>query len=169
MRLASLLRSAAVMAGLAFAAPLSAQDFTFNDIAWGIDPQATTDALAPLGFVLNTEFTPDQGEVMYEGEDHAVLLASFAGAALVGIRVAYAGAREQVDEYFERSVQEGMENLGEPDELGKDMVIWRSGETLFSFLRGESQNGLVFLAVQYGGPGYEKEIARRLGQGGGRP
>lgn len=163
MRLVSLIVSAAMTAGLACAAPLAAQDeFTFNDIPWGIDSRATTDALAPLGFVLNTEFTPDEGELMYEGQDDAVLLASFAGDALVGIRVSFAGEPGQVDEAFAQSIQEATENLGQPDEPDDDMVTWRRGETSFSLLRGESEHGITFFTVQYGGPGYEQEIGRRI-------
>jgi hypothetical protein len=162
MRLLSLIASAAVTAVLACAAPLAAQDFTFSDIPWGIDPQATTDALAPMGFVLNTEFTPDEGEVMYEGEDDAVLLASFAGDALVAIRVSFSGTAEQVDEAFQTAVQEGTENLGDPEFPEDHVATWRRGETSFSVMTGEWGEGHPFFTLQYGGPGFEEEIARRI-------
>jgi hypothetical protein len=157
MRLPSFIRSAAVTAVLALAVPATAQElFTFNDIPWGIDPRATTEALAPLGFVLNAEFTPDEGEVMYEGEDDAILLASFAGDALVAIRVSFAGTREQVDQTFEQSVREGTENLGDPEFPEEGVATWRRGETSFSVMIGESEHGLTFFTVQYGGPGSRK-------------
>lgn len=170
MRLPRPLLSAAVTAVLALAPPLAAQEeFTFSDIPWGIDPQATTEALAELGFVLNTGFSPDEGEVMYEGEDDAVALASFAGDVLVGIRVAYAGTPEQVEEIFERAVAEGTANLGEPEPPEEGVVTWRRGETSFSVTMGESEHGLTFFSLQYTGPGFEEEIARRIARMAPRP
>ena len=162
MRIARFLVCAAAV--LAFAAPAAAQDeFVFHDIPWGITPDQTTDALAPMGFVLNTEFAPDEGEVMYEGRDDDILLASFAGDALVGIRVARAAPPEQVRQIFEQTVQEGTANLGAPERPEEGVATWWLGETSFSVLMGESQNGLTFLSFQYGGPGFEDEIARRTG------
>lgn len=146
-----------------FAASVAAQnDFVYADIPWGSDAQSTTDALAAHGFVLSTEFTPDPGDLMYADEDDVIALASFAGDALVGMRIVYSSTQEQIEEFFEGSVQEAVRRLGEPDESEDDMVTWRHGQTTFSIMVGESDSGLPFITVEYGGPGYEDEIARRI-------
>jgi hypothetical protein len=162
-RLPSLLLASAALAAVSLAPPLAAQDsFTYQDIPWGISAQAATDALAARGFVLNTEFTPDEGELMYEDDDDVVALASFAGDALVGIRIAYAATADQVEDLFEQTVTEGTQNLGDPDSSEDDVVTWRLGETSFSVMMGQSDHDLPYIVVQYTGPGYEEEIARRV-------
>jgi hypothetical protein len=153
----------ALAALLLIAAPVAAQnDFVYAEIPWGSDAQSTTDALAAHGFVLDTEFTPDPGDLMYVDDDDVIALASFAGDALVGIRIVYSSTQEQIEEFFERSVEEAVRRLGEPEESEDDRFTWRHGQTTFSIMAGESESGLPFITVQYGGPGYEDEIARRI-------
>lgn len=160
----SILRIAlAALAVSLFAAPVAAQnDFVYAEIPWGSDAQSTTDALAAQGFVLNTEFTPDPGDLMYEDDDDVIALASFAGDALVGIRIVYSSTQEQIEEVIERSVEEAIRNLGEPEESGDDSFTWRHGQTTFSIIAGQSDSGVPYITVEYGGPGYEDEIARRI-------
>ncbi|HEX6038566.1 surface-adhesin E family protein [Longimicrobium sp.] len=164
MRLSSAISIAFAALAVSLAAgPVAAQDdFVYAEIPWGIDSRAATDALEAQGFVLNTEFTPDPGDLMFEDDQDVIALASFAGDVLVGIRIAYASSQENIEEMWERSVEEALRNLGDPDESDDDRVTWRHGETSFSIMVGESENGLPFITVQYGGPGYEDEIARRV-------
>ncbi|HEU4881807.1 MAG TPA: surface-adhesin E family protein [Longimicrobium sp.] len=153
----------AVLASLALSAPAAAQGFVYRDIAWGSDPQTTTNQLAAEGFALEEDFAPDEGEVMYTDSENenVIALASFAGDRLVGIRIAMSG--ENAEELWEQSVREGAEALGEPDEEGEWVATWHREGTTFTLMVGESDNGIRFLVAQYAGPGYEEEIQRRMG------
>jgi hypothetical protein len=156
----------AAFASLAFA-PAARAQFVYEDIAWGSDVRATTEALAAHGFVLNTEFVPDEGELLYEGADDVLAMATFADDQLVGLRFIYTGTADEVEDMYAQSVEDSRQSLGEPASEEDDVVAWESGDTWYSVMLGEVDAG-PYVAVQFAGPGYSEEIARRT-DGGGTP
>lgn len=155
------LRVLAASAAVLLAAPAAAQEFTYNDIPWGSDVKATTAGLARAGFTLDEEFAPDEGELMYVDDEGVFAFATFAGNRLVGVRIAWAGDADNVEDLFASTVEEGVRNMGEPDLEEDDAVSWQAGETAFTVMVAEGGEG-PYIALQYAGPGFYEEIERRM-------
>jgi hypothetical protein len=159
----SVLRTAVAALALSLlAAPAWAQDeFRYADIPWGIDARAATKALTAQGFEPSGGTTSEPGDLVFADVDNVLALALFAGDSLVGIGIAYVASRQAVEEMFQGSVEDAVRNLGEPAEREEGVATWRRGSTSFSITVGESEAGVHSITVQYGGPGYDAEIARR--------
>lgn len=152
----------AVLAAVAHAAPVAAQGFVYRDIAWGSDPQTTTEGLAQAGFEFDAENSEGLGELLYTSTEveGAMVFATFSADRLVGIRIVFSA--ENVDELFETSMQERVEALGEPDEVEEGMATWIREDTDFSLMLNETDSGFRYMAAQYAGPGFHEEVERRM-------
>lgn len=151
------------LVSLAFA-PAARAQYLYGDIPWGSDVRTATEGLAAQGFILNTEFAPDEGELLYEGPEGVLGFATFAGDRLVGLRFIYLGTQDEVEDLFEQSLRDNRARLGEPQSEEDDMVGWESEGTWFTMMLGEVEAGPYF-AVQYAGPGYGEEMGERTSGG----
>lgn len=161
-RLARLFLAAAALAAAASAAPTAAQaPFTYKRLAWGSDPGTVAAALAEDGFAPHSQFAPVKGDRLYEAPNGVTAIASFADEVLVGVSLLYIADAGRVQDFYDHWVQESTRTLGDPAERADDRVSWRSGETAFTLELSESDSGARYVLIQWTGPGFEEEVARR--------
>jgi hypothetical protein len=132
----------------------------FEDVDWGIDPQATIAKMAEAGLTLDAESTTPEGDLVFTNGEPFTITAMFSEGRLVSFMTLLPLPNGGGEDVFAGLRADFLGRYGEPATDEPYYVEWVDGETGLAIALAEDESGR-YISLLHMGPGYEYEDRRR--------